>query len=741
MPSAARPKSRPLDLDPAEFDLETLDGLPVPQDPAIAAALLLLNRALSAVGVSLGDASEDGSVCLILAPTAWTEAVRDTWKAAGRRGERYADGAEFRSWSNGAWVAWAPTEAPSRRGRDDGAFEKALWKGKHVLGVASDDAWLPPDLVAAADHRLELPVLTVADVAAVARELCHDTVTSAVPDDLAAASLTPRVLRLARRPGQGADEFVRKVLEILARDAATAAAATATAEKASPPSPRETPTLDRLHGMDEAVAWGLTVARDLLDYREGRLAWADVDRGCLLSGPPGCGKTLFARALAASCGATLVTGSYGQWLGSGQGHQGDLLKAMKQTFALARSSAPSILFIDEVDSFPNRATITHAWADWEIQVVNSLLAEIDGVEGREGVVLLAACNMPDKLDPALVRSGRLDRHLRIGLPDRAGLARILREHLGADLPDFDLSGAALAAGGSSGADCERLVRGARRRARAAGRAMFAEDLLEEIGGTSDRTAAETWVAAVHEAGHAVAACRLQPGTLRAISLRETEGAGGHMLLRPLSTYAAASEIRDRLIVVLAARAAEEVILGAPSSGAGGGPGSDLAFATNLAAVCVAALGFGDGAGLTWLGLPDQCSLPGMMSSNPGLAEAVGRILADAYGDALKLVAEVRPMVEDVARQLVKRKVLDGETVAAIVGWHERGQKQGRKVTRGVVDAQTRAARQALMTAAAAETRRALAAIRAAYLASEVAFEEGRDGEVEEGGQGSLPEDG
>ena len=98
----------------------------------------------------------------------------------------------------------------------------------------------------------ELPVLTAADVAAIARELCHDTVTSAVPDDLTAASLTPRVLRLARRPGQEADEFVRKVLEMFARDAATATAAAA--GKSSPPSPRETPTLDRLHGIDEAVA-------------------------------------------------------------------------------------------------------------------------------------------------------------------------------------------------------------------------------------------------------------------------------------------------------------------------------------------------------------------------------------------------------------------------------------------------------------------------------------------------------
>ena len=422
--------------------------------------------------------------------------------------------------------------------------------------------------------------------------------------------------------------------------------------------------------MDEAVAWGRTLARDLVEYGAGRLAWADVDRGCLLSGPPGCGKTLFARALAASCEATLVTGSYGQWLGSGQAHQGDLLKAMKKTFADARASAPSILFIDEVDSFPNRAAITHAWAGWDIQVVNSLLAEIDGVEGREGVVLVAACNMPDKLDPALVRSGRLDRHLRIGLPDRVGLARILREHLGVDLPDLDLSGAALSASGCSGADCEKLVRDARRRARGAGRVMVAEDLLEEIGGTSDRTVAETWLAAVHEAGHAVAACRLQPGTLRAISLRETEGAGGHMLLRPLSAYAAASEIRDRLVVVLAARAAEEVILGMPSCGAGGGPGSDLAFATNLATACVSAFGFGKGSGLTWLGLPDQGSLPGMMSSNPGLAEAVGRILAEAYGDALKLMGEVRPAVEDVARHLVEQKVLDGETVAGIAGRHD-----------------------------------------------------------------------
>ena len=138
---------------------------------------------------------------------------------------------------------------------------------------------------------------------------------------------------------------------------------------------------------------------------------------------------------------------------------------MRKTFEEARQAAPCILFIDEVDSFPNRATIVHHYVEWETQVVNALLAEMDGNEGRPGVVLLGACNHPEKLDPALVRSGRLDRHIRIGLPDRVALADILREQLGGDLSGVDLSGVVLLATGATGADCERFVRGARRRAR------------------------------------------------------------------------------------------------------------------------------------------------------------------------------------------------------------------------------------------------------------------------------------
>ena len=514
--------------------------------------------------------------------------------------------------------------------------------------------------MAGADHLLTLPLLTAGDVIEVARQICG-TEPAATFSDEEAAQLTPRLLRLARRPDQTADVYIGKLRSLMAQDLVAAKA------RRSPSiSIRSGPTLELLHGAAEAVAWGLSLKQSLTLYKAGEIAWADVDPGLLILGPPSCGKTLFARALATTCDVPLITGSYGEWHSAGSSHQGDLLKAMRRTFANARGAAPCILFIDEVDSFPDRSTLTHAWADWEIQVVNALLAEIDGVEGREGVVLLAACNHPEKLDPALVRSGRLDRHIRFHLPDRGALALILREHIGSDLPDADLSGAALAAAGSSGADCERVVRGARRRARDAGRDLLLSDLLDEIGGEDGRSSADRRLVAIHEAGHAVAICVLAPGSLEAVSLRPSHGVGGATSAVRSFAYVSAADVRRTLIIRLAGRAAEEVILGQPSSGAGGSADSDLAVATGLSTSAATSLGLDDAAGLIWLGAPDLASLPGFLAINPMLAARVRSVIAEAYTDSLALVRYRAAAVEGLAAELLRRQVLDGAKAAAVV---------------------------------------------------------------------------
>lgn len=656
-----------------------------PEDPARVAAGLMLGRALEAIGASFELVGRDGTVCSVLVPAhAWTGIVREEWRVRARGGEGYDDMGAGRSWTKCRWAAWAPDDALGRALRGDNeAFSRAVWKGVHCLGVAADLSLLPVDLMQAADHRLTLPPLTGADLAAVARRLCGRKPACPFPDGEAAAA-TPRLLRLARRPGQTANAYLAKLRDLIAREwksgdfrgAASPAAAAAD-------SPRTAPALDRLHGLDEAAAWGRALARDLTAYRAGTLPWSAVDRGCLLSGPPGCGKTLFARALAATCGVPLISGSYSQGLGTGGGHQGDLLKSMRRAFADARERAPSLLFVDEIDSFPDRARVGHRYREWDTQVVNALLSEIDGVQGREGVVLLAACNHADRLDPALVRSGRLDRHIHVGLPDRRALQRILREHLGADLAGEDLAGAALAAAGLSGADCERVVRGARRRARQADRPMLISDLLTEIDGDPadhgspgidgsrwvGRSAADLRLAAVHEAGHAVAVCVLYPGGLGLVSLREAGSIGGRTSVAASSGFLRSGDVHRRLVVLLAGRAAEEEILGAPSSGAGGGPQSDLAKATGLAALAVASFGLDSEGGLIWRGTPDPVTLPGVLASDPVLAARVQALLDGAYADARELVHARRAAVEALARVLTEQRTLDGGEAAAIVTGH------------------------------------------------------------------------
>ena len=222
-------------------------------------------------------------------------------------------------------------------------------------------------------------------------------------------SMPWRRRRFAMLSSRPIAETLRLHVEVSEAEAVAEAkeAAAKTKNKASPRTIPDVRPLEELVGYGAAKDWALELKRDIDDWRAGRIAWNDVDGAILLSGPPGCGKTTFASALAKSLDAHLVIGGYASWISHGEGHQGDLIKAMRASFAEGRDHAPSVILIDECDAFVQRGSIGHGRSDeWMRGVVNSLLECVDGAIEREGVIVIAAANDVSGIDSALRRSGR-----------------------------------------------------------------------------------------------------------------------------------------------------------------------------------------------------------------------------------------------------------------------------------------------------------------------------------------------
>lgn len=427
------------------------------------------------------------------------------------------------------------------------------------------------------------------------------------------------------------------------------------------------PGMDGLHGMGEARQVAEDLIEDIRAAQAGRIPWSAVDRGLLLTGAPGTGKTTLARAIAKECGVKFVVASAASWQSAGalDAH----LRAMRADFAAARRYAPAILFIDEIDSVGNRQQLEGPNAMYQTEVINALLEQIQGIDSTGSVIVIGATNYAEKVDPALRRAGRLDQLVEIPLPNVEALEQIFKYYLtefestGGELgSDIDEGALAEMSFGRTAADVEFFVRGAARRARRALHPVSQADLMAEVTRRPRRpdsapplTGSDLRRVAVHEAGHAVA--RLTSPSRGAdlafaSIIPRLDGSLGFTASAPSDTRVMTrAGMVERLETVLGGRAAEEVIFGADDIGAGaGGPGegSDLAVATQLATLLVCQSGLGDDGMLRWTSEPTDDQL-----------EKVDAVLGEAYRSIRTRLNARRALLENVVAALERQQELSG----------------------------------------------------------------------------------
>lgn len=427
--------------------------------------------------------------------------------------------------------------------------------------------------------------------------------------------------------------------------------------------------LEDMSGYGEAKTWGLQLAEDLRAWKAGELAWEDIDRGMLLHGPPGTGKTSYAKALANTCDVNLVVASAARWQAAG--HLGDFLKAMRSSFAEAKRNAPSILFVDEFDSFGDReGGGDDHHRDYRRQAINGMLECLDPVEGREGVVVVGATNNPTGIDRALLRSGRLEKVIEVPLPDAAARLDILKHHLRDAELKGDVQRFVSASVGWSGADIEKLARDARRLARRAGEVLTVDVLLKAMPARYVLTDSEVRHSAVHEAGHAIVGVVLECDVLDYVRVARDAAIGVSSQSVGTTVFSArrgkiktASHYDDKLAMFMGGIAAETIVYGGHADGAGGARSSDLSVASDIATMLERHFGFGEALSVN-LGRGDR-PLEDLRDRDPDLRRLVDARLKAQFERAFEMLSERRVQLDLLAAQLFVRGHVGGDEVRSL----------------------------------------------------------------------------
>ena len=437
-------------------------------------------------------------------------------------------------------------------------------------------------------------------------------------------------------------------------------------------------TFNDVAGADEEKEELQEIVEFLRDPQRFTALGARIPKGVLLVGPPGTGKTLIAKAVAGEAGVHFLSISGSDFV---ELYVGVGASRVRDLFDQAKKEAPAIVFIDEIDAVGRqRGTGLGGGHDEREQTLNQLLVEMDGFSSNEGVIVMAATNRQDILDPALLRPGRFDRQIYVGLPDIKGREEILKVHARKKplAEDVSLSDIAKATAGFTGADLENLLNEAALLAARGGQRFISmadlhEAMMKVIAGPEKKSRVVTphakRLTAYHEAGHAVVIHELETqDPVHQITIIPRGGAGGMTISLPQEdrSYMSRRELEEHIAVCLGGRVAEQLVLGDISTGAS----SDIQKASSIARNMVTKYGMSEKLGtIAYTSESNEVFIGRTMAQSRSYSEEVAGLIDEevksivdtAYRRCEDILSQHRSQLELTAQYLLAHEVMSGET--------------------------------------------------------------------------------
>ena len=437
-------------------------------------------------------------------------------------------------------------------------------------------------------------------------------------------------------------------------------------------------TFNDVAGADEEKEELQEIVEFLRDPQRFTVLGARIPKGVLLVGPPGTGKTLIAKAVAGEAGVHFLSISGSDFV---ELYVGVGASRVRDLFDQAKKEAPAIVFIDEIDAVGRqRGAGLGGGHDEREQTLNQLLVEMDGFSSNEGVIVMAATNRQDILDPALLRPGRFDRQIYVGLPDIKGREEILKVHARKKplAEDVSLSDIAKATAGFTGADLENLLNEAALLAARGGQRFISmadlhEAMMKVIAGPEKKSRVVTphakRLTAYHEAGHAVVIHELETqDPVHQITIIPRGGAGGMTISLPQEdrSYMSRRELEEHIAVCLGGRVAEQLVLGDISTGAS----SDIQKASSIARNMVTKYGMSEKLGtIAYTSESNEVFIGRTMAQSRSYSEEVAGLIDEevksivdtAYRRCEDILSQHRSQLELTAQYLLAHEVMSGET--------------------------------------------------------------------------------